>query len=155
MSDSDIEKGLVSKTAIVVAGIIVVALVGFLVYTQQKKDKTQDSLESASGNEQTDDGENTQTDQTGDVKVVMFHNGTGPMCIEALDYFDSIGQPVEEHLTTDSDFKEGLDEAKEEFEKSEGLSDSFGYYPMIFVGGRAFSGFDEDVKAEISGVLGK
>ena len=82
--------------------------------------------------------------------VIMFHNDAGPMCVEALEFFEEHGIPVEEHLTTDEDFSFELDEYREEFNGvSEGVSNSFEYYPMIFIGGRAFSGFDSEVGQEI------
>jgi len=82
-------------------------------------------------------------------KLVMFHNGKGPMCIEALEWIDTIDYPVEQHLTDESDFYDLLSSYKADSGFSEGVSDSFGYYPMIFVEGKAYSGFNEEISEEI------
>lgn len=84
-----------------------------------------------------------------DTDVVVFHNNTGPMCVEALAFFEENGIDYEEHLTSDIDFSELLEDYKEETPVSEGVSENFGYYPMIFVGGRAFSGFSDEIGDEI------
>ena len=81
--------------------------------------------------------------------VVMFHNGRGPMCLEAVDFFESINYPVEQHLDTEPGFRELITGYINQHEKSEGVSDSFGYYPMIFVNDKAYSGFNEEVKNSI------
>ena len=79
----------------------------------------------------------------------VFHNNTGPMCLEALDFFETLDYPVVEHLTTDDDFGAELAEYRSDFTESEGVSTTFGYYPMIFVEGRAFSGFNEEIQEDI------
>lgn len=53
------------------------------------------------------------------------------------------------HLTTDTDFETQLNSYKGNVSKSKGVSDSYGYYPIIFVGGRTFSGFNEEIGKEI------
>jgi len=88
-------------------------------------------------------------------KVTMFHNGQGPMCLDALAFFDSLNYPIEQYLNTDSDFSAKLNQFKSGFSKSEGLSDSFGYYPIIFVKDRAFSGFNETIKKQITELISK
>ena len=82
-------------------------------------------------------------------KIVMFHNGKGPMCLEALDFFETIDCFLEEHLTYEPDFMVLLNEKKAGFEKSEGVSESFEYYPMIFINNKAYSGFNEEIKESI------
>lgn len=83
-------------------------------------------------------------------QIVIFHNGTGPMCIEALDFFEKNELEYTEYLNTEADFQNRLSGYLEKFDgKSEGVSDSFSYYPIIFVGTSAFSGFDENVGLEI------
>lgn len=87
-------------------------------------------------------------------EIVMYHNGTGPMCLEAIEFFEENEIAYEEHLTTDENFRTLLDERISEYGGvSEGVSESFGYYPMIFVGGRAFSGFDDGVELELRDIL--
>jgi hypothetical protein len=91
--------------------------------------------------------EDTDTEESA---VVMFHNGTGPMCLEAIDFFEENNIKYTEHLTTDSDFNTLLNEYKDKVDGvSEGVSTYFGYYPMIFIGDKAYSGFNEEIGAEI------
>lgn len=86
-------------------------------------------------------------------EVVVFHNGTGPMCIEMEEFFQENNIEYEEHLTTDTDFGTQLNAYKGNISKSEGISDSYGYYPIIFVEGKAYSGFSEEIGDEILGTL--
>ena len=85
-------------------------------------------------------------------RVVVFHNGSGNMCLDMLDFFKEHKIQYEEHLTTDTDFISQLNSYKKG--KSEGVSDSYGYYPIIFIDDRAFSGFNEEIKQEIRGLIG-
>lgn len=86
-------------------------------------------------------------------KIAVFHNNTGPMCIEMLNFFEEYGIEYEEHLTTDTDFGTQLNAYKMDISESEGVSDSFGYYPFIFVEDRAFSGFNDEIMEEIKTIL--
>lgn len=86
-------------------------------------------------------------------EVVVFHNGTGSMCVEMKEFFREKNIEYEEHLTTDTDFGTQLNAYKGDISKSEGISESYGYYPIIFVGGRAYSGFSEEIGGEILGML--
>ncbi len=71
------------------------------------------------------------------------------MCLEALDFLATIDYPVEECLDSEESFYDRLNELRALFGQSEGVSETFGYYPMIFIKDRAFSGFNEEVKSEI------
>lgn len=82
-------------------------------------------------------------------KLVMFHNGQGPMCKDAEAFIDSLDYPVEEHLIGEKNFLTLLDHYRVQYSESEGVSDSFEYFPLIFLRDRAFSGFDESVKNTI------
>jgi len=82
-------------------------------------------------------------------KILMFHNGKGPMCIEAVDFLKSVNYPNEQVLTTEPDFFQRLAAKKEKFSQSEGVSDSFSFYPIIFINSRAFSGFNQEIKNQI------
>lgn len=86
-------------------------------------------------------------------EVVVFHNGTGPMCVEMKEFFQENNIEYEEHLTTDTDFGTQLNAYKGDISKSEGISESYGYYPFIFVEGKAYSGFSEEIGGEILGML--
>ena len=76
--------------------------------------------------------------------VVIFHNGTGPMCIEALDWLAAMqsehpGLVVEQRLTTDLNSLLLLEQMKTQYGQSQGVSTTFGYLPLIFFRGHAFS----------------
>lgn len=87
-------------------------------------------------------------------EVLMFHNDKGPMCVEAKEFFSAQNIGVEEHLTTEADFREELQRLKAQYGSSEGVSESFGYYPIIFVGEKAFSGFNKEIKQAVLEELG-
>jgi hypothetical protein len=87
------------------------------------------------------------------VKVVVFHNNTGPMCIEALEFLRSNSIEFEEHLTTEDDFSQLLNSYQSKCPTSIGISETYGYYPIIFVGDKAYSGFDSNVGKEILEIL--
>lgn len=98
--------------------------------------------------EDTDDA--SESSNIEEEELVMFHNGTGPMCIDAIEFFEENDIDYTEYLTTEEDFGEKLEEYKGEYGySSEGVSTSFGYYPMIFYKGRAFSGFNDTIGEEI------
>jgi len=82
-------------------------------------------------------------------KIIMFHNGSGPMCLDVLEFIKNIDYPVEQHLDYEKDFGERLNNLKEKFSSSEGIHPLFGYYPIIFIKDRVFSGFNETIKNEI------
>lgn len=82
-------------------------------------------------------------------KIVMFHNGRGPMCREAKAFLDSLDYPVEEHLTEEPNFLPMLERYQAPHGQSEGVSAGFEHFPIIFINGRAFSGFNDAVKAAI------
>ncbi len=94
-----------------------------------------------------------QGDEVSTEELVIFHNGTGPMCIEALAFFDSMDYEYTQYLNTDSDYSTKLGEYRQGFNVSEGVSTSFGYYPIIFVGDRVFSGFNDDIKETIENIM--
>ncbi|MBD3398566.1 hypothetical protein GF412_04980 [Candidatus Micrarchaeota archaeon] len=102
-----------------------------------------------------EDAEEEPAEETGYVenKLVMFHNGKGPMCIEALQFIETIDYPVEQHLDTEEGFREDLDALKETYGNSEGISESYGYFPIIFVEDKAYSGFNEEIEDEILAVI--
>ncbi len=85
--------------------------------------------------------------------VVIFHNNAGDMCLELLDFLKENNIDYEEHLITDTDFGTQLNAYKGSISRSEGVSDNYGYYPIIFVEGRAFSGFNEEIKKELLEIL--
>lgn len=88
-------------------------------------------------------------------KIVMFHNGVGPMCKDAEAFLDGLDYPVEEHLSDEKNFLTLLDKYRVQFPRTEGVSDSYEYFPIIFVKDRAFSGFDEEVQQAIEEEIGR
>lgn len=88
-------------------------------------------------------------------KIVMFHNGVGPMCKEAEAFLDGLDYPVEEHLVGEKNFLTLLDKYRVQFPQTEGVSKSYEYFPIIFVKDRAFSGFDEEVRKAIKDESGR
>ena len=71
------------------------------------------------------------------------------MCLEVKEFLKTIDYEVEEHLDSEVGFHENLSHLQEQFASSEGIHPLFGYYPMIFIKDRAFSGFNESIKNEL------
>lgn len=147
------------RTYLIVASVIsflILIIVGILLFNYLKKDEKADEDISVTTT-QTTNITTTQTtiiedhSETANVgsKIIMFHNGKGPMCIEALDFLDSIDYEIEQHLNYEDDFQDLLSEYMNLYQSSEGVSDSFSYYPIIFIKDRAFSGFDDDIENEL------
>ena len=86
-------------------------------------------------------------------EIVIFHNGTGTMCMEALSFLRTQGYEFTDYLNTDEDYSVKINEYKVDFEKSEGVSETFSYYPIIFIKGRAFSGFNQTVQESIEDLM--
>lgn len=82
-------------------------------------------------------------------KLVMYHNGQGSMCLEAMDFVETLDYPVEQHLSNESGFQSELGNLIEVYGSSNGVSESFEYYPIIFVKDQAYSGFNDDIKQMI------
>lgn len=91
-------------------------------------------------------------------KLVVFHNGSGLMCLQFLDWLDSVRSEyselvVEEHLTYEPGTIELLNQMKAQVEHSQGVSTTFGFLPIIFFQGQAFSGFNEDIKGTLAALI--
>lgn len=90
--------------------------------------------------------------------LLIFHNGTGPMCIEALDWLAAMQAErpalvVEQRLTTDLNSLLLLEQLKAEYGQSQGVSTTFGYLPLIFFRGQAFSGFNDEIEQSLAGLI--
>lgn len=90
--------------------------------------------------------------------LAIFHNGTGPMCMEALAWLDTVEAEypnlvVEEYLTTDPAGLDLFRQVAEEYGQSQGVSTSFGYLPVIIFRGQAFSGFNADIQADLEALV--
>lgn len=90
--------------------------------------------------------------------VVIFHNGTGPMCIAALAWLDTMRSEhtdlaIEERLTTDLDDLALLGQLTLQYGQSQGVSTTFGYLPIIFFKGQAFSGFNDEIQQSLEGLI--
>ncbi len=102
-----------------------------------------------------DDEDEGPEDRTDELKVpknklLMFHNGRGPMCLEQLDFLDKADKCQEleivEYLTTQDSTYSIMKQYQRKFSESQGYSDSFRYLPITFINEHAYSGFDDDVK---------
>jgi len=82
-------------------------------------------------------------------KVIIFHNGQGEMCLDALEFFADNNIEYVEHLNTDDDFQELLNSYQQNYSSSKGVSDNYEYFPIIFYNGTAYSGFTQEIKNEI------
>lgn len=81
--------------------------------------------------------------------LVMFHNGQGEMCLDAIDFFRQHNIEYQEHLNTEPQFREMLIQYQEEHPVSSGESESYEFLPIIFFKGKAYSGFNDQVAEEI------
>lgn len=90
--------------------------------------------------------------------LVIFHNGGGPMCMEALDWLAAMQSQhpdlvVEEHLTTNPANLPLLAQMKALYGPSQGVSTTFGYLPIVFSSGQAFSGFNDEVQNALAALI--
>ncbi len=91
-------------------------------------------------------------------KLHIFHNNRGPMCLDAVAWLDAMqvqypDLEVEEHLSDDPTEQELLDQWKSHFDGSQGISTSFGFLPIIFYGGEAFSGFNDQIAQDLETLI--
>jgi hypothetical protein len=87
--------------------------------------------------------------------LTMFHNNAGPMCLEQLEFLDELKQEhphleVKEYYTFEEGTYQVMSSMKTGFTESEGYSKNFGYLPITFFKGRAFSGFNEHVEESLT-----
>ncbi|MFW6110212.1 MAG: hypothetical protein ACOC6Q_02180 [Patescibacteria group bacterium] len=82
-------------------------------------------------------------------KVYIYHNNQGSMCLQAIDFLQENNIPYQEKLSSEQDFMEELDKMKSAHNSSEGVSENFGYYPIIFINNKAFSGFNQEIEQAI------
>jgi len=144
-----------TKTKIFLLGIIFIFIIIFLSVFLILRNKSNalpnlnESKDNLNKYSEIKENESSKIKESSDGKIRMFHNGKGPMCLEALEFFKTIDYPLEQHLNYEPDFRELLNEEKASFEKSEGVSESFGYYPIIFFKDKAYSGFNEEIGESI------
>jgi peptidoglycan/xylan/chitin deacetylase (PgdA/CDA1 family) len=103
-------------------------------------------------------GGGNDTVQIPEGTLMILHNNQGPMCMDALEWLDSIradylNLSVEEYLTTEQGGADMLADIETHFGSSEGISDDFGYLPVIVYESHAYSGFDESIGDEIKGMI--
>lgn len=127
---------------------------------EENKTEPEPEKESEEATEETiEDTEQSEEADTGKEDVlIMFHNNQGPMCIKQLDWLDSIKEnypdlEIEEHLTTSRKTMNLLRDKMAEYEQSIGVSEEFRYLPISFYKGKAFSGFNEEVKDELIALM--
>jgi len=80
---------------------------------------------------------------------VMFHNGQGEMCLQAIEFFKKNNIEYKEHLNTEAEFGTILSQYQAEYPTSIGESENYRYLPIIFYEGKAYSGFNDDVAQSI------
>jgi len=90
--------------------------------------------------------------------LVVFHNNSGPMCLDALDWLADVqaAHPdlaVEVRLTYESGETDRLLQFTTLYGVSQGVSTSFEYLPIIFFRGQAFSGFDAEIADALEALL--
>ncbi len=81
--------------------------------------------------------------------LVMFHNGQGEMCLQALEFLQQHQIEYKEHLTTEAEFQTLLARYQQKYPISIGESESYQYLPIIFYKGKAYSGFNDAVAQSI------
>ena len=91
-------------------------------------------------------------------KLLIFHNNSGPMCLEALDWLATMrsqhpGLVIEEHLTFEPGEMDLLNQMKAGFGGSQGVSPVFGFLPIVFFRGQAFSGFNDDIRDALAALI--
>lgn len=86
-------------------------------------------------------------------EVVVFHNNTGPMCIEALNFFSENNIKIKQYINTENDYYKMLGVYQKKVPISQGFSNDFQYFPFIFVGDKAYSGFSQQIGDEILDLL--
>jgi hypothetical protein len=91
-------------------------------------------------------------------KLLIFHNNTGPMCLQALDWLNTVrgqypGLVIEEHLTVEAGQMDLLNQLTARFSQSQGVSASFAYLPIVFYQYEAFSGFNDDVRDALAALI--
>ncbi|MGI6423641.1 MAG: polysaccharide deacetylase family protein [Candidatus Dojkabacteria bacterium] len=86
-------------------------------------------------------------------KIVIFHNGIGAMCLDALNFLEEKGYEYVEYKVGDEEFVSKFTEYREGFTSSEGVSEEFAYYPIIFAGDRAFSGFNTLIEQSLIEIM--
>lgn len=90
----------------------------------------------------------------GKEKLIMFHNGKGPMCIKQLEFLEKTkvcdSLEIEKHLTSELSGRQLMNSMITKYDKSIGRSDNFGYLPITFVNGHAYSGFNDLVEKSIT-----
>jgi glutaredoxin len=144
-----------SNKYLMIIGVVVLALVASIT-TYWVLNRDEEAIDTTTPVVESNDVESSIEDENPDIRsipsyeLVIFHNGTGPMCVEAIDFFQEKDIKYTEYLTTDENFDVKLSEYKSQFGgESEGVSTTFGYYPVIFINSKAYSGFNKDVEDEI------
>jgi uncharacterized membrane protein len=135
------------KTDIKLISLFLIILISAITYLYFNKDIMMES-DNITENENYEP-EEEMSEENNINKIMIFHNGNGPMCLEALDFLETIDYPNEQFINTQDNFSYELSSLIAQFGQSEGISNSFGYYPIIFINDRAFSGFNDSIKNAI------
>jgi len=82
-------------------------------------------------------------------ELIMFHNGKGQMCLDAINFFKENNIKYKEHFNTETDFTNLLSQYKIQYPISSGESEEYQYLPIIFYKDKAYSGFNEQIAESI------
>lgn len=85
----------------------------------------------------------------GGQSLVVFGDKKSELYQDLITFLKAEHYPYTEYLISDVDFLEKLKDYKEKAGFSEGMSNKFRYYPLIFVREKAFSGFNAQIKEQI------
>lgn len=99
---------------------------------------------------------NFPQDEEGEVSVddmIVFWNENGAMCIDLKQFLNEKNYPFIAYSPGDEGFSSTLSSYTQSFSRSEGISASFGYYPIIFFKGHAFSGFNDEIKEKLEDLI--
>jgi len=87
-------------------------------------------------------------DYVGD-KIIIFHNGIGEKTKQARGFVSTLTYPVEEYTYPEGSSKGYFLGLKDFYKISSGESESFGYFPIIFIGENAYSGFNDEIQEAV------
>jgi len=84
--------------------------------------------------------------QSVDAEMIVFSTPSSVMHKDLISFLETSNHSYKEYLSSNESFLKELMILKKEIRKSEGMSKDFRYYPIIFINGKAFSGFNKEIK---------
>ena len=83
-------------------------------------------------------------------RIIIFHNGAGEDTKQANGFVNTLTYQVEEYVYPEGQSKGYFLGLKDFYKESLGESDSFGYFPVIFIQDKAYSGWNDEIEAAIA-----